>query len=221
MAEQGQAAACAICHTRRPRRHCPGISGQICPVCCGIERENSVSCPLDCSFLREARLREPDPEVDPSAFPNQDIRVDEAFLQRNEPLLLFFASGLATAALEQEDFAIDNDVRDALAALVSTYRALHSGLYYNVEPDNPIAGRILKAVMHRVSELEEMLRKNESVLRDSDLLGVFAFLQRLEIQKNNGRRKGRAFIDFLREFFPPEPPATVEAAASPSGLILP
>jgi hypothetical protein len=147
--------------------------------------------------------------------------VDEEFLRRNEPLLLFLASGLASSALAQEDHAIDYDVRDALAALISSYRALQSGLYYNVEPDNPIAGRIVRAFLLRVRELEEMLRKNEAALRDGDVLGVLAFLQRLEIQKNNRRRKGRAFIDFLREFFPPAPLQPAEGPASSSGLILP
>jgi hypothetical protein len=211
--------ACVICNTRRPRRFCPGVAGDICPVCCGTERENTVNCPLECPYLREARLREPDPDVDPREFPNQDIRVDEQFLHRNEPLLLFLASGLATAALRDKSHAIDLDVREALAALVSTYRALQSGLYYNVKPDNPIAGRILEAVQNRIREIDEVLKKNNSVLRDSDVLGVLAFLQRLEIQKNNRRRKSRAFIDFLREFFPPEPPPDPEQPKS--SLILP
>ena len=213
-------AACAICNTRRPRRYCPGVSGDICPVCCGTERENTVNCPLDCPYLREARLRERDPEVDAREFPNQDIRVDEQFLQRNEPLLLFVAGGLAKGALEQEHHAIDLDVRDALASLVSTYRALQSGLYYNTMPDNPIAARIQRAVQARLAEVQEFLKQSNTVLRDSDVLGVLAFLQRMEIQKNNRRRKSRAFIDFLREFLPPEAPAKPEAPA-PSSLILP
>src|SRR4051812_6216477 len=123
-------AACAICNTRRPRRYCPGVSGHICPVCCGTERENTVDCPLDCPYLREARAREHDPHVDPRQFPNQDIRVDEAFLKRNEPLLLVIASGIANAALKSDRHVIDLDIRDALASLVSKYRALQSGLYY-------------------------------------------------------------------------------------------
>lgn len=180
-----------------------------------------MSCPLDCPYLRDARERELEPAIGPDSFPNQDIRVDEEFLQRNEPLLLFLASGLASSALAQQDHAIDYDVRDALAALISTYRASQSGLYYNVEPENPIAGRIVKAFLLRVRDLEEMLRKNDAALRNADVLGVLAFLQRLEIQKNNDRRKGRAFIDFLREFFPPEPLPTAEDPASSSGLILP
>ena len=35
-----------------------------------------------------------------------------------------------------------------------------------------------------------------------NVLGVLAFLQRMEIQHNNGRRWGRAFVDFLRVHFP-------------------
>ena len=49
---------CHICDTRKPRRHCPGVNGEICSICCGNEREVSISCPLDCPYLVEARLHE-------------------------------------------------------------------------------------------------------------------------------------------------------------------
>jgi len=58
---------CAICQTRRPRRFCPGVRGEICSLCCGAEREVTVDCPLDCEFLREARRHEKAPE--PNAIP--------------------------------------------------------------------------------------------------------------------------------------------------------
>ena len=50
--------ACALCETRRPRRFCPGVRGDICTLCCGSEREVSVACPLDCEYLREAHKHE-------------------------------------------------------------------------------------------------------------------------------------------------------------------
>jgi hypothetical protein len=206
---------CVICNTRRPRRYCPGVAGHICPVCCGTERENTVSCPLDCPFLREARLREKEPDVNPREFPNQDIKVEEEFLRRNEPLLIYLAGGLATAALETGS-AIDLDVREAIDSMVRTYRTLQSGLVYEARPDNPIAGRIQSAVQERIGYIDETLKRNNSTLRDSDVLGILVFLQRLELQKNNQRAKSRAFIDFLREFFPPEAPKETE-----SSLILP
>jgi hypothetical protein len=208
--------SCKICHTRRPRRYCPGVQGDICPICCGTERENTVTCPFECPYLREARAREKDPEVDPREFPNPEIKVDEAFLARNEPLLIVFASGLARTALDTAN-AIDTDVREALDALVRTYLTRRSGLVYEYRPDNPIAARIQSGMRERILEVEEALRQEGTSLKDSDVLGVLAFLQRLEFQKNNRRRKGRAFIDFLREFFPPESP---EQHASTS-LILP
>lgn len=205
---------CVICNTRRPRRYCPGVRGDICPVCCGTERENTVSCPLECPYLREARAREKDPDVDPREFPNQDIKVEEDFLRRNEPLLIYVAGGLANAALETEG-AIDTDVREAIDSLVRTYRTLQSGLVYEARPDNPIAARIQSGMKERIRYIEDTLKRNNSTLRDSDVLGVLVFLQRLELQKNNRRAKSRAFIDFLREFFPPEPPKE-----ETSGLIL-
>src|SRR4051794_20661588 len=206
---------CAICRTRRPRRYCPGVTGEICPICCGTERENTVTCPLDCTYLRESRAREREPDIDPAAFPNQDIKIEESFLARNEPLLIFLAAGVARAGLEED--AIDTDAREALASLIRTYPTLQSGLVYEPRPDNPIAARIQARVRDAIREMEEFLKRNNSALRDSDVLGVLVFLQRLEMQKNNRRRKSRAFIDFLREFFPPEPPRTQPE----SSLILP
>jgi len=190
------------------------VSGNICPVCCGTEREVTVSCPLDCPYLREARAREKEPEVDPSEFPNPEIKVEENFLRRNEPLLIFLAGGLAKAALA-EGHAIDSDVREALESMVKTYLTLQSGLVYEMRPDNPIAARIQSRTQERIKEIEALLQENNSTLRDSDVLGVLVFLQRLEVQKNNRRPKSRAFIDFLREFFPPEP------AKQESSLIIP
>ncbi|HYI95347.1 MAG TPA: hypothetical protein VEX68_17535 [Bryobacteraceae bacterium] len=142
--------------------------------------------------------------MEPSEFPHPEINVDESFLQRNEPLVIFLASGLAQAALAEGN-AIDNDLREALESLVKTYITLQSGLVYEMRPDNPIAARIQAGTEDRIREVDKFLRRNESTLRDSDVLKVLTFLQRLEIQKNNRRPRSRAFIDFLREFFPPEP----------------
>ncbi len=42
-------------------------------------------------------------------------------------------------------------------------------------------------------------------IRDQDVLGALVFWQRMEWQHNNGRRKGRAFIDSLVSLLPPPP----------------
>ena len=49
-------------------------------------------------------------------------------------------------------------------------------------------------------------------VRDLDVLGILVMLQRIEFARNNGRPRGRAFLDFLRNEFP---------AGEEPGLILP
>ncbi len=71
---------CKICDTRKPRRYCPGVSGEICSQCCGNEREVTISCPLNCLYLVEARLHEKRHPLNPDDVPNRDIQVTEQFL---------------------------------------------------------------------------------------------------------------------------------------------
>ena len=179
------------------------MHGDICSICCGTEREVSVHCPFECPYLQEARRHEEPPVADPATFPNQDIRVSEQFLRDHEPLLLFVAVTLMKSAL-QTPGAVDSDVKEALESLVRTYRTLESGLYYESRPTNPIAAAIHGRVQDDIQKMREKVIEESGMqrLRDADFLGVLAFLQRMEIQQNNGRRLGRAFLDFLRSHFP-------------------
>jgi len=153
---------------------------------------------LDCTYLQEARRHEELADV--TTVPNADIDVDETFLRRNEPLLIIVAAGVGAGALETEG-ALDRDVREALGALVKTFRTLQSGLVYESRPDNPIAAKICDAVQDNVNDLRTRAAKHGHTIRDSDLLRILVFLERIGIQHDNGRPKGRSFIDFLRGFF--------------------
>lgn len=209
---------CAICQIRRPRRFCPGVGGSICSVCCGTEREVTVSCPLDCEYLREARKHDRAPSLEGVEIPNKDIRVTENELVEREDLLVFMASTLVKAALEIPG-VVDLDVRAALDALARTYRTLQTGVIYETRPENPLAGGVCDSVQGALEEYrrEERERTGISKTRDSDVLKILVFLQRFELDRNNGRPRSRAFLDALRGFYPGEvaPPA----AASP--LIVP
>ena len=194
--------SCKICETRRARRFCPAVHGQICSLCCGQARETTLNCPLDCEYLQEARKHDRPIPVNPDEFPNPDIRVTETFLREHEPLLLALGHGALMAALETAG-AVDNDVREALAALIRTQRTLQSGLYYDTRPENPIAAELCRRIQAVVTEFcgAEAERLQVTKTRDFDVLVALAFLQRLEIDRNNGKPKGRAFIDFLRGQF--------------------
>ncbi len=209
--------SCAICHNRKPRRHCIGIHADICTVCCGTEREETVSCPIECEYLQEAYRHERVESPDPATLPNRDIQVTEEFLRDNEMAVVIGGRSLLKAALEV-DGAVDFDLREALDSLMQTYRTLGSGLYYEARPQNAIAAAICDSVQQTVREFRELEAKEQVVgtMRDATILGVLCFLQRMECDWNNGRKRGRAFVNFLaHQFMPTEKEGEGDEPAPP------
>jgi hypothetical protein len=200
--------SCAICAVRRPKRHCPGVGGEICSICCGTEREETVSCPLDCEYLRDARRHEQATRRHENStasgrdkLPDADIRVTDEFLSEHGDLFAALGEIVCEAALEAPG-AVDSDVREALASLVRTYRTLASGLYYETLPENGGAARVFRGVQDKIKQARDHEKRRLSlpVIRDGDLLRCLVFLEQVAFANNNGRRRGRAFIDLLRGF---------------------
>jgi hypothetical protein len=211
--------ACAICETRRPRRFCPGVRGDICAICCGTEREVSVSCPFDCEYLLEARRHDKPVPVDPATLPNQDIRITDRYVEEHNDLLMFIGNAVLGAALETPD-AVDLDVREALDGLIRTHRTLASGVYYESLPPNPLAANIFRGIQNAVAALRQREQQELGVThtRDADVLGVLVFLQRIELDRNNGRPRGRAFLHSLHTFYSD---LVAPSSADASSVILP
>jgi hypothetical protein len=212
---------CKLCGIRKPRRECPGVHGEICTICCGTEREQSIDCPLGCVWLHDAHEHERAPDLDLSTVPNQDITVTEEFLQENEVLLAFLAIGVFEGAMESKG-ATDYDVREGLAALVASWKTLQSGIYFETIPANTFAAAIAGHVRNKIDEV----RKKEaeatggvSSIPDSAILAVLAFLQRLEYSRNNGRKRSRAFLDFLQGFYVPSDEEADETPDEPMVIL--
>jgi hypothetical protein len=205
--------ACAICQIRRPRRFCPGVRGDICTLCCGTEREVSVDCPLDCEYLREAHKHEKPRPMDVEALPNRDVEVSEEFIRDNTGFLAFLARALGRAAIDNPA-VVDFDIREALEASIRTHRTLESGLLYESLPANPLAAGLCRTLTGTIAEFrrEEAERLGLHKTRESTVL------QNFEITLNNGRPRGRAFLDALLGFYAAAPEA---ADPAPSSLILP
>jgi hypothetical protein len=195
---------CAICNIRKQRRSCPAVHGEICTICCATEREQTIDCPLDCSYLREAHEHEKAAELDIASVPNQDIEITEEFLEENQILMAFVAVALFEGAMQSKG-ATDWDIREALAALVAGYRALHNGLYIETRPVNPYAGAIADRLHKQIAAVTEEEKKSGGggTIRDSAILAILAFFQRLEYSRNNGRKRSRAFLDLLSGFYQP------------------
>lgn len=198
------------------------MRGDICAQCCGAEREVTISCPLECDYLQESRLHEKSAQVDPATLPNADIEVTEEFLGRNEFLLAFFTQAILDAAIKTEN-TLDRDVREALSAIVQTYRTKHSGLVYETRPDNVIAAGIQKLVSGNLERLEAAIRERPdgAQLRDADVLGCVVFLERLAVVWDNRRPRGRAFLSMLWKQHGVMSQAVAERGGGSGGLILP
>ncbi len=196
--------ACPICEKRKPKRFCPAKDAQICPRCCGEHREVTIACPLDCRYLRESRERDYSGDIDPKDFPHKEVEIEAAFLREHGELVETCGRAVFEGTLAVPG-AVDTDTREALESLIRTSKTRESGLYYDSRPDSVYAGRIFA---HLSQTLETFLKDEQQQsgftrTRDSDVMKTWVFLLRMALDRDNGRPKGKAFLDFLRLHFQP------------------
>lgn len=197
--------SCAICEKRPPKRFCPAEGEKICAVCCGREREVTIDCPQDCSYLvtahrYEAEHREP---ISRHQLPYPKIEFQVEFIYERWPVVSGIAATILNFQAQNKDLN-DATVLSALEALAETYRTLGTGIYYERPPDLPVAHALYGAV----AEFLQKARKQEAertgfpVLKESDILNLLVFFLRIGKQETNGRPRSRAFLGFLGVQFP-------------------
>ncbi len=186
---------CKICSTRRAKRACPAVHGDICAICCGEQREVTLSCPLDCGFLREAHRHEKAVTVPAEQISNPEINITEDFIRSEEELLLFCVYSLLQACL-RTSHAVDTDCLAALAALIKTHHTAESGLIYETRAENTVAASIQQKFSASLKDYKSERPPTEEIFK------MQVFLHRIGQQNQNGRPKGRMFIDLLRAMVP-------------------
>lgn len=175
-----------------------------------------MTCPFECEFLQESRKHEKPVDENPPAFPNRDIAVTEKDLEENQGFAAFLAHALVHSAMEIPG-AGDFTARETLAALIRTWRTLESGLYYESLPEDGLAVLLYRAIRENIEEFRRReAERGVSRTRDRDVLVVLTFYQRLELDRSNGKPRGRAFLNLLWDHYGASP--SVEASSS---LILP
>jgi hypothetical protein len=215
----GAAVSCPICEKRKAARFCPAKGERICAVCCGTEREVSIDCPSDCSYLVAARRYEDQQQRSlPSDTPLLDVKVAEDALYAHQDLL----SGLAFTAAEfsaAHPATSDPDVLAALQALAETYKTLDSGIFYEKPPDAAPARELYGALAQFLNESKQQTAERASAppAKDSEVFSLLVFLYRMGRLRTNGRPRARRFVEFLRGQFP----AASELKRQESRIILP
>lgn len=197
--------SCPICGKRPPKRFCPAKGEKICAVCCGEQREVTIDCPPDCSYLTaahryEAEHRKPTPADD---VPYRDVFVPVDFVYEQWPVITGIGHAILQLQRDHRDLH-DSDAIAAIKALAESYRTLGTGIYYEHPPEIPVA----RALYGAIGEFLQEFRKSESsrtgflTLKDLDVFHVLVFMLRLVQQETNGRSRSRAFLDFLRQRMP-------------------
>jgi hypothetical protein len=144
-------------------------------------------------------------QVDWSKVPFADVRIPFEFAQSHSMLLLALMSSIWEYARDHRQ-VVDSDAIAALQALAETYRTLSSGLYYEKPPDYLYRRElylVLKAALEEFKEAETH-RLGLATTRDSEIRDALIFLTQLGATRENGRPKGRAFLDLIRTQLGPE-----------------
>ena len=199
--------SCPICLKRKAARFCPAKGEKICAVCCGTEREVSIDCPSDCSYLVAAHRYEDQHQRSlPGDTPLLDVKVAQEVIYTHQNLL----SGLAFTAAKfsaAHPATSDPDVLAALEALAGTYKTLSSGIFYERPPDASLARGLYAALAQFLDESKQQTaeRATEPPAKDSEVFFLLVFLYRMGLLRTNGRPRSRRFIEFLRGQFPQSP----------------
>lgn len=215
--------SCPICQLRKEKRFCLALHDRICAQCCGEQREVTLDCPSDCSYLQQARQHEKPREfgevLPDEMFPAILIRED--FLNRYEPFIGGILQTLGRISAEDRKLN-DSELIGVLANMAKSYQTLaNSGLVYQESLQNPTQQALVDMLRNLLQEFRELEQKHtgRTNLKDDDVLKALVFVLRLAHLHTSGRPRSRRFIDFLQERLP-APPASSDAA-SPGRIIIP
>jgi hypothetical protein len=212
--------SCPICEKRKAERFCPAKGEKICAVCCGMEREVSIDCPSDCSYLVAAHRYEDQHErVLPEATPLLDIKVSQDVIYSHQNVLSGLAFTVAKFYASHAD-TTDSDVLATFRALAETYKTLDAGIYYEKPPEALLPRELYAALAQFLNETKQKASEPESSsrfasatrIKDSEVFSLLVFLFRMGLLRTNGRPRARRYLEFLRSQFPEAPELKREAS---------
>lgn len=208
---------CPICSKRKAKRLCPARAESICSICCGTEREVTIDCPRDCVYLvasREYDLTRL--EYDSAKVPFAGITFKRSFAGEHEHLLIHIDYVICKFAADHRE-VVDTDVLAALETLAETYRTQASGIIYEKPLDYPVQRALYQQLKASIADFrkQEVKGLGMTTVRDSHIRDALIFLTQLCAIHANGRPKGRAYLDLIRQEFPKE-----EFQKSASNIVL-
>jgi hypothetical protein len=212
--------SCPICEKRKAERFCPAKGERICAVCCGRERETTIDCPVDCSYLIAAHRYEDQHQRElPPETPLLDLTIPSDVIHMQQQQMAALAFAIAKFCTSHEA-ATDSDILSALQALAETYKTLGTGIYYEKPPDAQLPRELYGELVAFLAEAKRQQTERTHGLagwKDSEVFYLLVFLYRMGLLRTNGRSRSRRFVEFLRSQFPDAP----ELKREESRIIIP
>jgi hypothetical protein len=155
-------------------------------------------------------------EIDWAKVPFPESKFNRSFAESHGPLLFYLDHAICKFAVEHRA-AVDTDVVAALQTLAESYRTQASGIIYEKPLDYALQRALYESLKAAITEFreKEAQRVGMTTVRDSDVRDALIFLTQLGAVHENGRPKGRAYLDVIRQQFPKE-----EFQKAPSNIVL-
>lgn len=182
-------------------------------MCCGTEREVSIDCVADCSYLVAAhRYEDQHQRVLSEDTPLLDVKVSQEVIYTHQGVLSGLAFVVAKFSAAHSE-TTDTDVLAAFQSLAEAYRTLGSGIYYERPPDSLLARELYAELAQFLNEAKKQTGGPSesspfaglSPLKDSEVFSLLVFLHRMGLLRTNGRPRARRYLEFLRGQFPAAP----------------
>ncbi len=217
--------SCSLCHIRKEKRFCLALHDRICSQCCGTERESTLECPSECTYLQQARQHEKPRELESLAQEElfRDVSLEQRFFYDKEHLIAGIMYGIAQLAWRHKDWTDQEFLRALTAITRVTATRAGSGLIVGENSPNPMQQALQEEIDKMIAQYRQLEEQHLGYfqLKDSDVLRALVFLVRMGHSRTNGRRKSRAFLDSVRAQFPAQGPSTGVAPAANNSLIIP
>ena len=217
--------SCSLCHTRKEKRFCPALHDRICPQCCGTEREATLDCPAECTYLQQARQHEKPRELESLAQEElfRDVNLEQRFFYHHEPLIAGLMYAIAQLAWRQKDWTDQEFLRALTAITRAVVTRTGSGLIISENSPNPAQQDLQEEIDKLIAQYRSLEEQHLGYfqLKDSDVLRALVFLVRMGHSRTNGRRKSRAFLESIRAQFPAQTATAGDASPANGSLIIP
>ena len=144
-------------------------------------------------------------EIDWSKVPFPEVKFNRRFAETHGGLLVDIDYSTCEFIAEHREI-VDTDVLVATQTLAETYRTQTSGIIYEKPLDYAPQRALYEHLKASIADFrkEQTERAGMTTIRDSDVRDALIFLTQLCAIHENGRPKGRAYIDLIRGQFPKE-----------------